>query len=211
MKGSQSYIRVLSFQLTGHVVWLSQEPIKGIIASSRVPLCVPGLDYLTYIGNGPAELQSFYGALKNYKLVCDIGNNPLQFEIKPLPEEFIDRMKLYRVKCYAIQSIQNLVGWGYEKNGLYMNPIIDPDLNFDDISALYQKHHNLDKESADKLLEFKFAEHESGLKTIKYAQIDAELGVTNAKSVLEVSTIYKNFLLSMGMSRPSDENIMRFM
>lgn len=211
MKGSLAYIRVLSFQLTGHVVWLSQEPVKGIIPNSRVPMCVPGLDYVTYIGAGPGDVQPFYGALKSYKLVCNMSNSPLQFEVEPLPEEFIDRIKLYRIKCYAIQSIQNMVGWGYEKNGLYMNPIIDPDLDFDVISSLYQKHHGLTKELADKLLQFKFDEHKSGIKNIKYTQIDAELAVTNAKSVLEVSGIYKNFLLSMGMSRASDEPIMRFM
>lgn len=211
MKGQPSYIRVLSFQLTGHVVWLSQEPIKGIVSNSRVPLCVPGIDYLTYIGPGPGDVQTFYGALKNYKLVCSMSNSPLMFELENLPEEFVDRMKLYRIKCYAIQAIQNTVSWAMEKNGLYMNPIIDPDLDFDSISALYQKHHSLTKESADKLLQFKFEEHQDGIKNIKYTQIDAELAVTNAKSVSEVSNIYKNFLLSMGMSRASDETIMRFM
>lgn len=211
MKGYPTYIRVLSYQLTGHVVWMSQEPVKGIVANTRVPMCVPGLDYLTYIGPGPGDVQTFYAALKNYKLVCNMTTQPTQFEIEALPVEFVDRIKLYRIKCYAMQSIQNTVSWALEKNGLYMNPIVDQDLNFDKISSIYQRQHNLTKDAADKLLQFKFEEHVTGIESIKYVQIEAELSVTNAKSVLEVSDVYKNFLISIGMPRATDDAIMRFM
>lgn len=211
MTGTPTYIRVLSLQLTGHVVWMSQEPLRGMIPSSRVPLCVPGLDYVTYTGPGPESIPSFYGALKNYKLVCNMSQYPVGFELDSLPYEFTDRIKLYRVKCYAIQSIQNTVGWAMEKNGLHMNPIIDTDLDFDQLSEIHQRQHNLSKPVADKLLQFKFDEHHNGIKTLKYTQIEAELSVANAKSVLEVSGIYKNFLTSMGMVRATDESIMRLM
>ena len=211
MTGQQSYIRVLSLQLTGHVVWLSQEPIKGIIQNSRVPICVAGLDYVTYVGKGPGDLAAFYGALKNYKLVCSMSQHPVQFEIEPLPFEFTDRIKLYRIKCYAIQSIQNTVGWAMEKNGLYMNPVVEPGLDFDRLSGIHQRQHNLTKPVADKLLQFKFDEHRNGIETLKYIQIETELAVANAKSVLEVTGIFKNFLTSVGMVRASAESIMRFM
>lgn len=210
MKGQPAYIRILSFQLTGHIVWLSQEPSRSIIANSRVPMCVPGLDYLTYIGPGPGDIQTFYGALKNYKLVCNMGRYPLEFKTQPLPEEFVDRLKLYRIKCYAVQSIQNTVNWALEKNGLYMDPIMDPTLNPKRLSDIFQRQHNLSKQDADKLLKFKFDEHQTGLENIKYIQIETELAVADAKSVSEVSNIYKNFLMSMGMIRASDDNITRF-
>lgn len=210
MTGVPAYIRVLSFQLTGHVVWLSQEPVKSMVQLSRVPMCVPGLDYVTYLGRGPGDLQTFYGALKSYKLVCDMTQSPLGFESAELPYEFIDRIKLYRIKCYAVQAIQNSVGWAMEKNGLYMNPLIDSSLDFDRLSEIHGRQLNLSKTDSDKLLHFKFDEHNSGIETLKYIQIEAELAVTNATSIAQVSDIYKNFLTSVGMARASDDAIMRY-
>ena len=210
LQGAPTYIRVLSNQLTGHVVWMSQEPAKGITSGIRVPMCVPGLDYVTYVGPGPSDVQSFYSALKNYQLVCNMSTQPTQFEIEPLPAEFVDRLKLYRAKCYAMQSIQNTVTWALEKNGLFSNPIVDDTLDFDKLSGIYQRQHNLNKQSADKLLLFKIQEHTTGVENIKYVQIEAEMSVTNAGSVPEVLEIYKNFLVSVGMSRISADVIMRF-
>ena len=41
------YVRFLSFQLTGHLVWVSVEAQHSNIGPKRVPNCVPDLDYGT--------------------------------------------------------------------------------------------------------------------------------------------------------------------
>lgn len=209
--GANIYIRVLAMQFTGHVVWFSMEPAKSIMPSARVPSCVPGLDYLTYVGPGPVDIPAFFGALKKYNLVCNKSNFPVTFEIEPLPPQMQDEVKLYRSKCHAVQNIQNLVNWALEKNALYEDPIADPNLDPAKLSEIYQQKMGMTAGDAEKLIEYKLAEHHLNYTNIKYSQIEAELAITNAKTVLEVSESYKNFIISLGNTRVSDQAIMQWL
>lgn len=209
--GNNTYIRALVTQFTEHVVWLSLEPAKSVMPSTRIPSCVPGLDYVTYAGPGPMDLPGFFRTLKNYNLVCNKSNYPVSFETAELPQQLRDQIKLYRSKCYASQSIQNLVHWALEKNSLQDNPLTDPNLNPDKISEIYQKHLGLSKNDAGKLIEFNSAEQSLNYANIKYSQIEAELAVTNAKTVEEVLESYKNFIISLGNTRVSDQAIMQWL
>lgn len=211
MGGATNYIRVLAMQFTGHVVWLSIEPLKSIMPSSRVPSCVPGLDYLTYVGTGPTDIPAFYGTLKKYNLICNKTNFPVTFESDPLPPQMQEEVKLFRSKCYAVQNIQNLVNWALEKNALYENPLADPNLDPKKISEIYQQQMLIGPDEADRLVKFKYDEQSVNYANIKYSQIEAELAVTNAKSVTEVSESYKNFIISLGNTRVSDQAVMQWL
>lgn len=211
MGGANTYIRALAMQFTGHVVWFSMEPAKSIMPSSRVPSCVPGLDYLTYVGPTPVDIPAFFGALKKYNLVCNKSSHPVTFETDPLPPQMHDEVKLYRSKCYAVQNIQNLVNWALEKNALYEDPLADPNLDPAKLSEIYQRQMTMSAADADKLIEYKLAEYRLNYRNIKYSQIEAELAVTNAKSVPEVSESYKNFIISLGNTRVSDQAIMQWL
>lgn len=211
MSGTTNYIRALTMQFTGHVVWLSVEPAKSIMPSARVPSCVPGLDYLTYVGPAPADIQTFYGALKKYNLVCNKSNFPITFETEPLPIQMQEEVKLFRSKCYAVQNIQNLVNWALEKNALHENPLADPALDPKKISEIYQRQMSIGADEADRLVQFKAAEQSLNYSNIKYSQIEAELAVTDAKTVPEVLESYKNFIISLGNTRVSDQAIMQWL
>jgi hypothetical protein len=122
-----------------------------------------------------------------------------------------EEVKLFRSKCYAVQNIQNLVNWALEKNALYENPLADTNLDPKKISEIYQQQMSIGPDEADRLVKFKYDEQSVNYANIKYSQIEAELAVTNAKSVTEVSESYKNFIISLGNTRVSDQAVMQWL
>lgn len=209
LTGKPTYIRMLSWQLTGHVIWANIEPLTGVIPLSRIPNCATNIDYVTYSGPGPIDLQQFYRHLKNYELVCDMSSHPTQFEIIPIPLEFRDAAKLTRAKCYAFQSIQNLTNWAIEKNGLSLNPLADSSLDHSVVEEIYQRQLNVDVDSAKKLLQFKLNEYNNELQNIKYTQIEAEMAITAASTIQDVVGKYKDFLTALSMTRANENAILR--
>lgn len=176
-------IRLLVFQPTRHVVWLSNDgsPPQGHL--KRIPISDYALDYRVYHGVVPSEFN-YYNEFKNYQLVKSSSGNNL--ELGNLPDEFKGIVQLLRAKCYAIATITSSIRFQIEKGGLFLNPLIDTSLDINKLANIYQRQCNISFNDAKKLVQFKQDELVTLSQTLKYEQIEAELIINNATSVDEV-------------------------
>lgn len=204
-------VRFLSFQLTGHLVWVSVEPQHSNMGPKRVPNCAPDADYGTYVGVLPMDINVFWREFKQYRLQSYVVSSPMTIDVAPLPAEFVDEVKLARAKCYASQLIHNQVNWNLEKNGLYDNPVMDPNFGRDDLVAVHMRHHNISQTQAEKLVQFKIEEHQTKLKGLRTAQIEAELAITDSTNVADVISIFNRAMKNMAALRSSEALLTRFL
>lgn len=211
MGASPMYIRFLSFQLTGHIVWASVEPVVSNMGPKRVPNCCPDLDYGTYAGPGPIDMNQFWREHKQYRLTASVTETPVTIGIEELPSEFVAEVKLARAQCYATQLINGSVNWALEKNGLYDNPIMDPGITVDQLAEIYQRRQAISAADARKLVEFKQSEHCSKISYLRSVQVDAELAVINARTVEDVVAVYNATMKSLAALRASETNLTRFL
>ena len=202
------FIRMLSHQLTGHVVWYSIDNNLSPPAK-RVPVCCPDLDYVTYVGSGPKTVAGFWSLFKQYQLVYSQAD--AKFDTDPLAAEFVDHIKLERAKCYATQLVHSTAQWVAEKNGLVENPLYDPMLEPGQVANIIAAQHNISIEDASKLQVFKAQEHSIAQRNLKYTQIEAEMAIIQAPTAQNVIDVYKRTMASYGRLRATEQNLTRFL
>jgi len=193
-------IRMLTHQLTGHVVWYTMDLGAANPGAKYVPTCCPDLDYLTYVGPAPVPAE-FKDAVKQYRLVYSISDS--KFEQANLAPEFVDHLKLERAKCYALYLINNSCHWVMEKNGLVNNLWFDPLLDSDQVISIIATQQGISHVNAEKLYVFKKEEYNNEIRKLKYAQLTAELSIINAQTVDQVVEIFKTTSMLLGRSRAS--------
>lgn len=202
------FIRMLSHQLTGQVVWYSIDSPAAPVAK-RVPICCADLDYMTYAGPGPSSLHEFWTRFKNYKLVY--SQSDAKFETADLSAEFVDHVRLERAKCYATHQVHASAQWAAEKNGLVENPLYDAVLDPDHVASIIAEHHGISKADADKLMAFKLQEYKITLRNLRHAQIEAELAIVSADTVSAVIDAHKIAMTSFGRLRFDEKSLTKFL
>lgn len=204
--GSPVHTRMLSHQLTGHVVWFSMDLGPAHPVSKYVPVCCPDLDYVIYDGPAPYSISQFVAAIKTYQLTFFQSEGA--FNISPMVPEFADHIKLERAKCYAMQNIHNVVNWAQEKNGLIGTPwAVDPLLDHNEIVKIIESHYAIPNADAAKLYQFKLDEYTILHRNIKYVQLESEMDIIDAKTVDDVVEIYIKTLTSLGRGRVNGSKV----
>lgn len=199
-------IRTLCFQPTDHIVWASIEsrPLAGYIFSDvRIPSSIsPELEYRVYIGTLD-NVTKFWQDVKNYRLAKKrwILNS---FYYNDLPDEFKDKVKLMRAQCFALMGMHSHVTFYKEKHDLYHNPLLEPNLDSDALTGIFQRQFDLNRDSARKLAEFKRAERVANLNYITELQIEMELAISNFTAVDEVVDYYNTINRLLGMPNAYD-------
>ena len=206
--GAPVFIRMLSHQLTGHVVWYSIDSNLSPPAR-RVPACCPDLDYVAYVGPGPETIAGFWSLFKQYQLVY--SQSDAKFDTDALAAEFVDHIKLERARCYATQLVHSAAQWVAEKNGLVENPLYDPMLEPDRVVKIIAAQHNISIEDAAKLQAFKAQEHSIAQRSVKYTQIEAEMAIIQAPTTERVVEVYKSTMTSFGRLRAGEASLTRFL
>lgn len=199
--GGPVHIRMLSHQLTGHVVWYTIDIGIANPGAKYVPTCCPDLDYLTYSGPAPNTPADFKDLVKQYQLVYSISDN--NFDEYKLAEEFCDHLKLERAKCYAMHTLNNTCHWVAEKNGLVNNLWFDPLLEPERVIEIVAAQQSIPYQDAANLYTFKREEYVNEMRKLHYAQLEAELATINAKTVEEVLEIFKTTSILLGRTRAS--------
>lgn len=193
------HVKLLAYQLTGHVVWMGIDP-------KRVPNFA-GLDYLSYIGT--ADVKQLWQDLIGYRLTTSYTAHPVSFFNSDLSADHVNDVKLLRAKCFAVQFLHNSINWCLEKNGLHENPIAN--VGVSTLTSVYQNSLNLDHDSASKLAKFKQQEYQYQLDELRSAQIAAELVIDVATSVDQVVDIFKRTQTNLGMLRASTDQLTRLL
>lgn len=206
--GKMVFIRMLSHQLTGQVVWYSIDSATAY-TSKRVPICCPDLDYVTYAGPGPSSAADFWTLFKHYELVY--SQSDAAFATGDLSGEFLDHVRLERAKCYATYLVHATSQWAAEKNGLVENPLYDPDLEPERVADIIAQQQGISVTDAHKLLNFKLQEHKIILRNLRYAQIEAEMAIVSAESVIDIIDVYKTAMTSFGRLRSDEKSLTRFL
>jgi hypothetical protein len=181
-------LRVLVSHATNHVVWVRAEPSPRQFLPRRIPNVDKNLDYMMIqLKMTPADFM-WYKEFINYRLVKPHGLR--KFEYEDLPEEYKIETQLARAKCYAMSSIIDAVSITREKQDLIYNPLTD--LDNESIISVYQRNLHLDYNSAKTLVEFKKEELGFNDQTLKLNELEAELMISNAKTVKEVKEIHSH-------------------
>lgn len=206
--GAPVFIRMLSHQLTGHVVWYSIDA-NLLPPARRIPACCPDLDYVTYVGPGPETIAGFWYLFKQYQLVYSQAD--ARFDTDTLAAEFVDHIRLERARCYATQLVHSTAQWVSEKNGLVENPLYDPILEPSQLAKIIAAQHNISIEDAAKLQVFKAQEHSIAQRNVKYTQIEAEMAIIQAPTLQRVIEVYKSTMTSYGRLRMGEQSLTRFL
>lgn len=199
--GGLAHIRILSHQLTGHVVWYTVDPSVANPGPKYVPTCCPDLDYVTYTGPAPTSYVDFRDLVKQYRLVHSISDN--KFVEDTLAEEFREHLKLERAKCYSMHTLNNTCHWVAEKNGLVNNLWFTPLLEPERVIEIVAAQQSIAYQDAANLYTFKREEYVNEMRKLHYAQLEAELATINAKTVEEVLEIFKTTSILLGRTRAS--------
>jgi len=179
-------LRMLVSHTTNHVVWVRQDYTPRQFLPRRIPNVDKNLDYLMLqIKLAPSQF-SWYKEFINYRLVRPHGLQKIDFE--DLPEEYRVETQLARAKCYAMSTIIDSISITRERQDLINNPLTD--LDDESIINVYQRNLNLDYNSAKTLVEFKKEELSFNEQTLKLNELEAELMISNAKTVSEVREIH---------------------
>lgn len=179
-------LRMLVSHSTNHVVWVRQDPGPRQFVPRRIPNVEKNLDYIVFQKRVTPKEFNWYKEFVNYRLVKPHGLPTLEFE--DLPEEYREETKLARAKCYAMSAVIDAVSITKERQDLIYNPLTD--LDDEAIINVYQRTLNLDYDSAKILVEFKKEELRFSEQTLKINELEAELMISNAKTVDEVREIH---------------------
>jgi hypothetical protein len=178
-------LRMLVSHSTNHVVWVRQEPAPRQFVPRRIPNVEKNLDYVVFQKRLSPREFNWYKEFINYRLVKPHGLPTLEFE--DIPEEYRAETKLARAKCYAMSAVIDAVSITRERQDLIYNPLTD--LDNESIINVYQRTLNLDYASAKILAEFKKEELRFSEQTLKANELEAEILITNAKTVEELVEI----------------------
>lgn len=201
-------IRVLSHMMTGCVVWYDVELRSTARAGKRIPVYNPELDYIVF--EGLVNVDVFPKYFKDYSLNLSYYD-PTTFNIAPLPDEYKDIVKFSRAKCYALTIFSNLVDRAMERNGVFNNPLLDPHIRDEDIVNIYQKRLNIDKISAEKLLQFNKEEYAINIRNIRNIQIDGEMAIVNATNIEQILSEFLKASGEIGAGEAKTEMITRLL
>lgn len=178
-------LRMLVSHSTNHVVWVRQEPGPRQYIPRRIPNVEKNLDYIVFQKRFTPKEFNWYKEFVNYRLVKPHGLPTLEFE--DLPEEYREETRLARAKCYAMSAVIDAVSITKERQDLIYNPLTD--LDNESIINVYQQTLDLDYASAKTLAEFKKEELRFSEQTLKANELEAEILISNAKTVEELNEI----------------------
>lgn len=178
-------LRMLVSHSTNHVVWVRQEPGPRQYIPRRIPNVEKNLDYIVFQKRFTPKEFNWYKEFVNYRLVKPHGLPTLEFE--DLPEEYREETRLARAKCYAMSAVIDAVSITKERQDLIYNPLTD--LDNESIINVYQQTLDLDYASAKTLAEFKKEELRFSEQTLKANELEAEILISNAKTVEELIEI----------------------
>jgi hypothetical protein len=178
-------LRMLVSHSTNHVVWVRQDPGPRQFVPRRIPNVEKNLDYIVFQKRFTPKEFNWYKEFINYRLVKPHGLPTLEFE--DLPEEYREETRLARAKCYAMSAVIDAVSITKERQDLIYNPLTD--LDNESIINVYQRNLDLDYSSAKILAEFKKEELRFSEQTLRANELEAEILITNAKTVEELVEI----------------------
>jgi hypothetical protein len=178
-------LRMLVSHSTNHVVWVRQDPGPRQFVPRRIPNVEKNLDYIVFQKRFTPKEFNWYKEFINYRLVKPHGLPTLEFE--DLPEEYREETRLARAKCYAMSAVIDAVSITKERQDLIYNPLTD--LDNESIINVYQRNLDLDYSSAKILADFKKEELRFSEQTLRANELEAEILITNAKTVEELVEI----------------------
>jgi hypothetical protein len=206
--GKPAQVRMLSYMVTGCVVWYDIENRSVQHVPKRVPIQSPEVDYVTY--EGMLNVSQFQTHFKDYSLNYTLGS-PNPFSVVPLAPEYQELMKLTRAKAYAISRLNNFVIRNLERNGVVNHPLLDSTVDIEKIIPIYQEKMNLNYDLARKLIEFNMNEHRINIESIKYLQIEGELAIGLAKTVDDVIYQFNKISSQLGILGLPDGMILKYL
>ena len=199
-----TYIRMLVFNPTQHVVWVCQEPypVQNIIR--RIPTCVGDVDFKLYHGPSPAhEIPSgWYREFLTYNLVKPDGTETLS--LAPVPTEYVTPIRLVRAKCYALVGLWNLIKGQTEKLDVHNNPLVSEHVTIEEAAVIYADTFNIPNEQALVLVQFKKDELMNRLKKLKLIELEIETKIANCTTEEQVIEYYKLQTIRLCSTQPLD-------
>jgi len=186
---NSTYLRMLVFQPTGHVVWVHEESQPAQCLPRRIPNVGKELDYVIFNGTLKPALYNWYNDFKNYKLISHTDSQTLR--VIDLPDEFVNTVRLMRAKCYVMWSIINNIEIQKEKFDLVSNPIANTDIDINKLSAIFETQLGITQQDSKKLIQFKRDEILQNLEYLNLAEIRAELILSQATTVDEVTAYFE--------------------
>ena len=206
-QGKPVYVRMLSHMVTGCVVWFDIETRSILRHEKRAPIYSSEMDYVTY--EGLLDVETFQKLFKEYSLTYTLGDK--MFSVNPLADEYRDMIRFTRAKCFALSTINNFAIRNLERNGVTNHPLLDPNIDMDIVTEIYQRRMNIDSKQARKLIEFHQNEHLINLKNIRHLHIEAELAINNARTIEEIISQFITSSGEMGVLGARTDNITRLL
>lgn len=199
-----TYIRMLVFNPTQHVVWVCMEPypVQNIIR--RIPSCIGDVDYKLYHGPSPInEIPTgWYSEFLKYNLVKPDGTETLS--LAPVPTEFVAPIRLVKAKCYALVGLWNLIKGQVEKLDLHNNPLVSEYVTIEEAAVIYADAFNINNDQALVLAQFKKDELQQRLKKIKLLELEIETKIVNFITEQQVMDYYKLQTIRLCSVQPLD-------
>jgi len=195
---SNTYIRMLVFNPTQHVVWVSQEAYPPQNILRRIPITIPDLDFKIY--HGPRPTIEWYTEFLKYNLVKPDGIENL--DTAPVPTEFVDRVRLLRAQAYALNAVWRTTAGQIEKLDLVDNPLLSEFVDDADFIDVYKKIYKINDTSAKKLLAFKKDELHSRIRNLKLVELEAEVQIPELATVQQVDEYYKKLMMRLISIQP---------
>lgn len=197
---TNTYIRMLVFNPTQHVIWVSQEAYPPQNILRRIPTAIPDLDFKIYHGARPEVGEGWYTEFLKFNLVKPDGIENL--DTGPVPTEFIERVRLLRAQCYSLYNVWRTTAGQIEKMDLHENPLLDTHLDDNDMASIYQQVYNISYDSAIKLLKFKRDELNFRIKNLKLVEFEAETKIPELTEVQEVDNYYRQLMIRLISLQP---------
>jgi len=200
-----TYIRMLVFNPTQHVIWVSKEAYPPQNILRRIPSSIPDLDFKIYHGPTPSVGEGWYNEFLKFNLVKPDGIENL--DTAPMPTEFVDRIRLLRAQCYALYNVWRTTAGQIEKMDMHENPLLDSHLSDKDIAEIYQQVYNISHESAKKLLIFKKDELNFRIRNLKLVEFEAETKIPELTTVQEVDDYYRQLMIRLISLQPLELSV----
>lgn len=176
------FVKFLTYQPTGHVVWMKYVPLGLESFDQYIPNVDKTLNYTAY-HDVNTEKINLSKAFSEYTLI--VSNTKLKIDIKELPEKHRSAVILARAKCMAAIISYNMIKFQLEKFNVKTGPWANsPSPKI--MAGVVSNNQNIPIADAMKLVEFKQREIKLISDYIDSMQFDAELRLINATTTDEV-------------------------
>jgi len=179
---SSIFVKFLTYQPTGHVVWMKYVPLGLESFDQYIPNVDRTLDYKSYYGTNTEKIN-LLKALNNYTLICPGAGSSIG--IKELPENHRSAVRLARVKCIAAILSYNMIKFQSEKFNAKTGPWAN-NPSSEIMAKVVINNQGIPVTDAMKLVEFKQREIKLVSDYIDSMRFDAELRLINATTTDEV-------------------------